>query len=97
MPRKPQILNENEYTIKKLIQNIGGNNNTWRKYLLIEPFSDKIELIEKKYNLFKFKMLIPELEFQSLFITYRDNMVSKRIINAKIASRSIPFRIKKNS
>ncbi len=97
MPRKPQILNENEYTVKKLIEKVGGNNNTWRKYLLIEPFASKIELIEQKYNLFKFRMLVPELQFKELFIKYRDNMASKKIINAKIASRNMPIKTPKST
>lgn len=92
MPQKPQILKENEYTIKKLIERVGGNKDTWRKYLKLEEFKNDISTIEKRINLFKFTLNIPETEFKQKFTQYRDNMASKKIINAKIASRSIPIR-----
>ena len=96
MPNKPHALKENEYTIKKLIERVGGNKNTWRKYLRLEEFKNDITTIEKRINLFKFTLNISELDFKQKFIQYRDNMASKKIINAKIASGNMPIKQRKS-
>lgn len=92
MATKPQILAEKEYTINKLIERVGGNKVLWKKYLQIDQFKNSIVVIENRVNLFKFKMIISEEEFKSLFL--KEKLINKRtaIITAKIVRGTLPLR-----
>ena len=81
-----KIILEDEYTLNKLIERIGGNKNTWRSYLIDEVFYSKFDFLVRKRNFLKFKLLVSEEELKELYITTKDKRAGEaRLKNIKKA------------